>query len=418
MPIFRPCPKTMTESDVLRLSINKLNELARFYGLVIVGKRNVWWCRKCATHPHTRARHYLKWSTGTPDLRTALVRAVPRVEEFLAGIEAEVAPAVRSPGQARVTVAKLRETYLAAPTVRANRATRERNLADLERVIAKVHGEGFNVAGADVAIVGRELAKEYQRRRLVELDAAAGGDKLAIEAGKRALNSTLAHAQSVFSRAAMEDLHGLRLPAGVREFADAMPVKARRQEEPAALGPGVVGAVLAGLPALRVADPGAWAVVSLMLWGGLRNVDCLRARRSWLVSEPAGWRLNLVPTADYTPKGSSGSVLLPAEVGQAIIDLPAGALVEMDPYLVPGRTATDRMGACYRRANAFLQGCGVGKESAKRAYRLRKHFLRLVVEQQGRGAAVAAARHADQGQTLAAHYVGREQMAAPVRVGA
>lgn len=407
----------MTESDVLRLSINKLNELAKFYGLQTVGKQNVYWCRKCATHPHTRRQHYLKFSTRTPDLRTAILRAVPRVEDWLAGIEAEVAPAVRSPGQARVTLGMLEAHYLAAPTVRASKHSRGRNFADMVRVVEKVHGVEFKWRVADVAIIGRELAKEYQRRRLAEIEATAAGDLLAIEAGKRALNSTLAHAQSVFSRAALEDFHALRLPVGVREFADALPVKARKLEAPAALGPAVVQAIIEGRAKLRADDPGAWAVVTLMLWGGLRNVDCLHARRSWMVEEAAGWRVAMVPTADYTPKGSSGSVVLPAEIGAELLALPGGPVVETDPHLVPGRNPTDRVAACYRRANAWLKGCGLGKESSKRAYRLRKHFLRLVAEQQGRGAAVAAARHADQGQTLAAHYVGVEQMAAPVRVG-
>lgn len=412
----------MTENDVLRASPAKLNELARFYGLRTNGAQKVYWVRKSATHPLTRKQHFFKWSTQTADLRTALVRAVPKVEDFLARVQTHLEAPVRS-ASGRLTLAALEKAYLCAPTVRASAAVRKRNWSDLVRIVKLVHGAAIEVETADVGVVTRELAKEYQRRRLAQVEIEAKGNKLASESGKRAMNSTLAHAQSVFSRAALEDYHELRLPASVRDFADALPVAARRQEEPQPLTATLVADLLAKVEGLKAESPAAWVVFELMLWGGLRNVDALHARRSWLVREDAGYRLSMVPTEDYTPKGRSGSVVLPHNVVEEILALPqasAARIVELptegkrdDPYLVPAATKTLRHNACYRTLNDWLKKHGVDEEASKTAYRLRKYFLRKVADQQGRLMAQLAGRHADQ-STTDDHYIGAPKMQKPI----
>lgn len=411
----------MTENDLLRASPAKLSELARFYGLRPSGTRAIWIARKSATHPLTHKQHYFKFSTQTADLRTALLRAVPKVEDFLARVQTHLEAPVRS-ATGRLTLAELEKAYLAAPTVRASASVRKRNWADLVRIVRLVHGAELATESADVGVITRELAKEYQRRRLAQVEAESKGNKLAIEAGKRAMNSTLAHAQSVFSRAALEDYHALRLPPCVRDFADALPVAARKQEAPTQLTDAAVAAMLAKLAEFKLAEPAAWAAFSLMLWGGLRNVDAFHARRSWLAKEDAGYRLHLVPTEDYLPKGSSGSVILPAHVVDEILALPrpAAKVVEWptegrkdDPYLVPAPHKTARHDACYRTINAWLKGNGVAEDAGKVAYRLRKYFLRKVADQQGRLMAQIAGRHAA-AATTEAHYIGAAQMQKPI----
>jgi hypothetical protein len=201
----------MTENDLLRASPSKLQELAKFYGLRLQGKRNLWVCRKSASHPLTKKQHFFKWSTQTADLRTALLRAIPKVEDFLSQIQTHLAAPVRSTNN-QFSMGELKTCYLDAPTVQATPASRKRNWGDLERIVRIVHGAESDPASMSVGVINRELAKEYQRRRLAQIEVGAKGDMLAIEAGKRAMNSTLAHAQSVFSRQALEDFHALRLP--------------------------------------------------------------------------------------------------------------------------------------------------------------------------------------------------------------
>lgn len=412
----------MTENDLLRASPAKLKELARFYGLRPHGAAAVYWVRKSATNPLTRKQHFFKWSTQTADLRTALLRAVPKVEDFLARVQTHLEAPVRS-ASGRLTLADIESAYLAAPTVRASATVRKRNWADLVRILRLVHGVELEPSAADVGLITRELAKEYQRRRLGQVETESKGNKLAIESGKRAMNSTLAHAQSVFSRAALEDYHELRLPPSVRDFADALPVAARRQEEPQPLNDELVGGILAKVAELKRESPAAWVVFELMLWGGLRNVDAFHARRSWLAKEDAGYRVNLVPTEEYTPKGRSGSVVMPRDVVEEILELPqvpSAPVVQMptegkkdDPYLVPAANKTARHKACYRTLNVWLKKNGVDEEASKIAYRLRKYFLRKVADQQGRLMAQLAGRHADQA-TTDAHYIGAPKMQKPI----
>ena len=411
----------MTENDLLRASPAKLAELAKFYGLRLHGKRKVFWVRKSATHPLSKQQFFMKWSTATPDLRTAILRAAPRVEAFLARVQTELEAPVRS-ANGHLTLGELEAVYLSAPTVGASAATRRRNWADLLRMVRLVHGDRVDPAGLAVGVVNRELAKEYQRRRLAQLEAEAAGNLLEIEAGKRAMNSTLIHARSIFSSKALEDYHALRLPACVRDFAAASKVKARKMEEPKPLGDELVAEILSKVHALKTAAPAAWAAFQLMLWGGLRNVDCLHARRSWLERLEAGFRLRLVPTADYLPKGRSGAVVLPVPVVEEILALPAPVadVVELptsgrvdDPHLVPAANKTARHKAIYRQLNAWLRKNGVEEEASKIAYRLRKYFLAKVAEQQGRLMAQLAGRHADLA-TTEAHYIGKPKMERPI----
>lgn len=397
----------------------RLGELADYYGLEQVGQKRVWWVRKTATNRLTGKVEALKLSLRTVDLRDALRKAIPAVEAFLTRNKSLAAPVV-SVVQGKLKMSELKVAYLAAPTVRANAVVRARNWAQLERIFMLVHPEVV-FEGASVEMIDRELAKAWQRLRLAEIEAEFSGDVVAQEAAKRGMNSKLAQATSIFSRQAMDDFHVLRLPAGVADFAKALPVKARKQEEPVQITDEVMLLVRQQAALLKETNAAAWAAFQLMLCGGLRPIDCLHARRGWLRAEGECYRVNLVPSGDYAPKGKSGSVVIAASVMEQILaleEVPVGEAAEVTGarHLVPAKSATGRQNAIYRELNAWLKALGIGTESNKVAYRLRKYFLAKVDEQQGRAMASLAARHAD--MATLEHYVAKPKMTTPITLQA
>ncbi len=62
-------------------SMARINELGRYCNLKKVGTSGVWWVRKSATSPVTRKEYFLKKSMHTADLRRAVIRALPLVED-------------------------------------------------------------------------------------------------------------------------------------------------------------------------------------------------------------------------------------------------------------------------------------------------------------------------------------------------
>lgn len=308
--------------------------------------------------------------------------------------------------------------YLKTPTVRANAVTRRRNVADLARMVRAVKGETFDVEGMSSSELTWQLVNTWQTQKLALAARECGSDKAALEAKKRSLNSLLTHIQSLFSAEARVAYRELRLPEKIDEFAQALPIPARKQEEPKQLSDEFVAELLqavsigtAEMPALHMLDPGAWAAFELMIWGGLRNKECFHARKSWLERIPAGFRLSMKPDGDFLPKGNSRAVIIPASIGEALLE----QLKPGEDYLVPGRTMSDRHDACYRRLNDWLKSRGVTGDADKIAYRLRKYFLAKVAEQQGVMLAQVAAGHSSM-QTTEDSYIGKPKMASPIRL--
>lgn len=318
------------------------------------------------------------------------------------------------------TLKEIFAAYRAAPTVRASKDTRDRNIADLERMVRAVKGPVFDVEKASSEILTKQLVKDWQVARGATAAAEHAADKAALEAAKRSLNSLLTHVQSLFSREARDDYGKLYLPPNIPEFATALPVAARKAEEPVQLTDDFVSGLLAAADELAAADGGAWTAFQLMTWGGLRNTEALHARTNWLEQVPAGYRMSMKPAADFLPKGNSRAVILPATIAERILALqPANdpATGEKDDHLVPAKDASDRHDAIYRRLNTWLKLQGVAEEAGKIAYRLRKYFLSKVAEQQGLLFAQAAGGHSRL-ETTQTHYIGKPKMAEPIRLTA
>ena len=398
-------------------SAARISELARYCNLRVVGTRGIWWVRKSASSPVTRKEYFLKKSMKTADLRTAVIRALPLVESFYEGIIDPSGPKFNT-NAGEATFAELFAAYRAAPTVRANAITRRRNIADLKRMVRVARGDDFDVEKASTALVAKQLAKDFQSRRLAEAHKVHKDDLAAIEATKRAINSTLKHAQSLFSREALDDYSSLKLPPTIRDFADALPVPARRAEEPAQLTDTLVTRMMAAMTDHKSRDPAVWAAFQLFVWAGLRNIECLHARRSWLDEVANGYRLQLRPDGDFVPKGRSTSRVLPKVIVDELLArlTIGGTEIDHTAHLVPAKNTTDRKDAIYRRLNAWLREQGVNEDAGKIAYRLRKYFFKKVVEQQGLMLAFAA-HGGGQLSTLTDHYTGRPKMADPIKLG-
>lgn len=411
----------MHEKDLFSLttaSMVRINELRAYCNLQVVGTRGVWWVRKSATSPVTRKEYFFKKSMRTADLRTAVIRALPQVEDFLSRVANPHGPTGATSGD-YASLWQLFAAYRAAPTVKANEATRERNLADFKRLVRTARGDDFEVDKASTEIIAKPLAKDYQTARLAAAKKEHGDNLAALEATKRAINSTLKHAQSLFSREAMDDYGPLRLPGTVRDFADALPVPAKKAAEPDQLADEFVQGLMSAMTAHKAEDPAVWATFQLFVWGGLRNIESLHARRGWLEKIPAGYRLQLRPSGSFIPKGRNTSRVLPGPIVEellALVKLEPGMTAEAinDVHLVPAMTKTDRHDAIYRRLNAWLADQGVAVEAEKVAYRLRKYFFKKVEEQQGIMLALAA-HGGGQMSTLTDHYTGTPKMAEPLK---
>lgn len=384
----------------------------------LIRRDGVWYFQKFVAGKREFNGRRTPFSLETRDLELAKAK---RDKILSAADGVEMDRVLGKQHHAAVSLGAIFEAYRTAPTVRANASTRERNIADLVRMVRAVRGLEFNVEGMCSLELDKQLVKSWQALKIAEASAEFAEDLAKLEAAKRSLNSLLAHVQSIFSRAAVDDYTGIYLPPNVDEFANAFPVKARKQEEPEQLPDEFVSELLAGVGELQKSDPGAWATFHLMTWGGLRNIECVHARVSWLEQVGMGYRLKMKPVGTFVPKGSSRAVILPADIVEAMIEqLPFGPIqagAKDERHLVPARTATDREEAAYRRLNEWLKAKGVDGDAGKIAYRLRKYFLNKVAEQQGVMLAQAAAGHASM-RTTEQHYIGKPKMEEPIRLTA
>lgn len=426
----------MHQNDLLRIQTCQAKELERIahdYGISPSGPRGIYRIRRQAMAPHTGQVHFLRQSLHTADLRSALMKAVPLVDDWLVRIKSERAPALVTTSGEIASLDELVASYLTVPLVKANPATRKRNVASLRIVLTLVYGELTPAASA--ALISREAAEKFQRARREA--AAKEPNLLKRDAMLRSANNTLKQAQSVVCRASLDDMHGLRLKVEeLRAFNARAPLPVESTPEPVPLTDELVARIRVAAEGLRAAEvrvpvtisgagevavrrevPGAsvWAAFQIMVWTGARPIEVVNARLSWLVQEGKFWRLRLMKTETWKPKGGSRGVPLPARVAEALRALPR---VLGDDFLVPARTETERAWVCYRALNPWLRGLGVTEAAGKVAYRLRGYFLNLVKEETMRqmdAIAVAAgtAGHADAATTMG-NYIGRPTLRVPV----
>lgn len=307
---------------------------------------------------------------------------------------------------------ELRAAYLQCPDVRAREASRRRNFGDLDRAVCLVRG-GEPLAW-DTGALSRDFVPRWKSATLAAARERCAGDGLALEAAKRALNSTLGHWQSIFCAPALAHYRtaGIVLPEHIGELAAAHGVPAERMPEVLPLSNVELAALDAAAPGLRAHDPATWAVYQLMSYGGLRNSECAAATWDWVGRRGEEWFLEIARTAEFKPKGSAGRVGLAPELVAALLDIKRDG----DDHLVPADSVTERHDACYRRINAWLAQAGIATSTGgKRAYRLRRQYAYSTEVEHGAEAASRALRHGSSSNVLRHYSPSSAQISAPVR---
>jgi hypothetical protein len=388
-------------------SPSRLNQLAEEYGLKSVG--GVWYVRKSITHPISRQERQFKRSTKRGDLRDALAVAVPWVDAWRAEVQTDRAEPL---GIKRdwATLGEVVDFYLTWPNGRQH--TRHR----CARELGTMAGECW--PDRDWRTVSTEMLtrdvrlKWRQMREMASARAHLPRDAEAHERTKRNLNQMLANTSGVFSRAAREayHIHGLRVHDAVLGWLDVRKLKAKPAAPPEPLSDAVFAKVAAELPGLKERDPGAWAAVTLMFFAGIRNIEAVAARWSWLGAvetddngaQVRGFRLE--SAGEHLSKQSDGLVPVRVEVWADLASVRHLGQTGED-FIVPGTTVTKRIEAAYYGASQFLQSCGVEKRRGKTTYRLRGKAISLMGQLYGNKTAARFARHTDE-KTTEQNYTG------------
>lgn len=376
----------MNNIDLIKLQsapMKEIDALAKEYNLKPRGAKGLLCVRVSVTSPINKKVYTLKFSTKTSDKRTGVIVAKPQVDSFrLSVANPNVAKVL---GSKKLTVGDLEQAYYAAPTVGAKQETREDNIANLVRIIQRVHGDDFDAKAAPVTIISKQLAKQYQSLRLAYVTQLHGDNLEAIETSKRAINRTLSSARGIFSLDALEDYETLALPESVLEFARTRMIPARKANEPVQLEDAVVSQMLNAMALHKSVDLGVWVAFQLFAWAGLRNIELMHIRAGWFTKIANGYRIQLKADGKYIPKGRNTTRVIPAAVAEEIL-----ATVEAQPgekwenaHVVPAARESQREDICYKRVQKWMKGHGVGQDAGKIAYRLRKYFFHKVQEQQG-----------------------------------
>lgn len=335
----------------------------------------------------------LQWSTKTGEKELARARA----RDHWAAVVAENFALVdrqRSKSGAP-TFAELRAAYLAwePASGKPSRATRRANFGCLERVVEL--GEGTMRPDDRVSRLGAEVVRAFQAARLK----AAGEDREVRARVMFSCNSQLTQARAVFRHAEPWAAAGLVVPDLVEFRRAPRFVGVAIESEFRPFAPAEQAALLAALALARTAAPGLWIAAALMLFGGLRNSEVRRARRSWM-------RAGAIFVAVSKSIKGVRTVPLPAEIAAGVLEL-AGP-----DELVPAANATARRNLVERELNVWVSGVMPGRT----AYDLRRQSGSLVLDQQGEIAARDWLGHRS-ADTTRRWYASRIRGLEPLRIG-
>lgn len=234
------------------------------------------------------------------------------------------------------------------------------NKAALRRILSTVHGERFDVLGADLGQLTPQLLTDYSAAMVRERKARAIAEKwdeektkLQLARVQRTIGSTVQHARSLFSKDALasrpyRDLELPDLSAFMAARVGSSTVVA--YDPPPAQ---VLEAIAAATPALKAQDPAAWLALQLEVNGGLRRGSAALAKWDWFIERGPGE----VDLAVRVAKGGNSLVRFDWELYQEMKALRQ----DLTEYIVPG--ADDEARQCaFDRLLVWLRARGLETE--------------------------------------------------------
>lgn len=365
--------------------------------------------KRCGVYQSRKTirRQVLTWSTKTGDKALAKRRAIDHWRAVMAE-EYELVDRQASKRERLVTLGEVQDAYLAWQVERPSQSTRRQNANMLRSVVRLGHGKWD--AALPVSVLSEALVERFQAARLE-----AAEDR---ERAKFGANSMLVQARAVFRSTAPFRAAKLELPdlSGFRKAPRFSDVSVANEFRPFTAGE--LARLERMLPRLRAALPSVWVVAVLMLYGGLRNSEVLRATRDWIltrdVRDGETWwcsvarsktarGVRMVPLPDWVARG----VLEVADAEQT----PSASAPQKPsaPSIVAVPKKTLRQEITHRRINEWVRRVLPGRT----AYDFRRQAGSWVLDEQGLQAAADFLGHQDT-QTTVRWYASRIRALRPV----
>jgi integrase len=264
-------------------------------------------------------------------------------------------------------------------TDRRRRRTAMHNIGSLAKIVRL--GAGLSLEQARISILDGALVRDYEAAEERRIDRDGNGHM--IQASELRIRTTIAStlrmARSMFKKSSLNWFDDLGIP-DLKQFRDQGTTSPDRPK-PQPLDPGVIEAINAAAPRLKIDDPPVYAAHLLFKFCGLRNGEARSARWSWVTrTADGGGKLGIIyrPNEGYKPKAKTeGQVPIAAAVLAELEQLADG-----NGFLVPGASAYARLQAVDIRHSKWV-GQWIHDRS-KTSYELRRYAGSLVYQKTGR----------------------------------
>lgn len=279
------------------------------------------------------------------------------------------------------TVRQVCEVYVAKfGTDRRRSRTARGNVGCLEKMLRLA---GAGTLDARVTVLTGELVRRYEAEDEARI-ARDGRGHVVQESETRirtTIGSTVRQARSIFKTSHMNWFEHLALP-DLKTFRE-QGVTAPNRPRPRPLEAGVIEAMNAAAPTLRLSDPACYQAHLLFSRLGMRNTEQLYARRSWIIRDASGnAKLGVIyrPEEGFQPKQKTERWI---PIGpQTLAEIEALAEPGADGFLVRAPHATAREQIIYKRHSAWVGQWIKGR--SKVSYELRRYAGSLVYQKTGR----------------------------------
>jgi integrase len=321
--------------------------------------RNDWHVRFAAPPVNGVSRVVFR-STGTKEIAAAKRIAAQIIESFWndAGRGAE-ALKLRND---TATIGELINRYQYNAVQRPG--TVRSNARSLRMIVRTVHGGEPDQK--PTSVLTSSLVREFEKRQIVAAENRAMPATRAaiIQRVRTSTASFLRQARSIVALRKMKFYEGINLPDLTAFRAESVEIPRRSMPRP--LDMKALAAMEGAVPHLAERDPAVYVAHLMFSRLGLRNIEIVSARVYWI----SDGVLAIIdrPEEDFFPKGCEGWVPIAADVLAEILKFQP---LCVDGYLIPGRHATERRHAVYRRHSKWVSQWI--KDQTKTSYELRRY---------------------------------------------